>query len=554
MSETQYKLMMPQAIWEDFDPSKPLEAEEIPVPDGKRYVFTALDAADGKVRVQLDAYTVPGSDSAPTVVIVGEYHRPPEKFLVDAIRAAGFNVVVPDYSKVAQDTKTSFPESFAYGEYRLAGEHILKVMPSAKETSQYLYSVIVKRAITLVRRYISDGKLVLAGMGDAVEVAMQVEGSGKMADALACLNGSGYREYIKHNRYGGGDELAIDEERMCWLTGVASVAYAKYISCPVFIAVGSNAHQSDIDRLQSLKALMASQSVHISISPRAGDFLLPEAFGSFLIWLHSVAKDTVSELPEIPELDIRINEEGIPYFDLDCDPASMIKKVQIFYAIGEYSHEVRDWLDVKGISVSYNEFIAQAEEYDSHAPLFAFGEVEYENGFSLSSTVGFIDLKGQPVKPPGEDRQAARNVVFDPSAGDDESGFVEDFDGAVLMKGGIKKVTTPSGLEGLTSEYGGLRTYRFKPQNADKEKFLKIEFYTDAEVTVEVALITSADGVRKYVASRTIDDTKGLFRGAEFGLQDFKEELTHRTPGSWDGVKALTIHGNNIIIGNILFI
>ena len=71
---------------------------------------------------------------------------------------------------------------------------------------------------------------------------------------------------------------------------------------------------------------------------------------------------------------------------------------------------------------------------------------------------------------------------------------------------------------------------------------------------LEVALITSADGVRKYVASRTIDDTKGLFRGAEFGLQDFKEELTHRTPGSWDGVKALTIHGNNIIIGNILFI
>ena len=177
MSETEYKLLMPQAIWETFDPNAPLETEEEPAPDGKVFVYTALDAPDGKVRVQLEAKLTEESGRAPTVLIVQEYHRSPDPFLVDAIYAAGYNVVVPDFSKVAKDTKTSFPESYAYGEYRLAGDHLKRVMPSAKETSQYLYSVIVKRAITLIKRHISDGKLILMGLGDAVEVAMQVEGS-----------------------------------------------------------------------------------------------------------------------------------------------------------------------------------------------------------------------------------------------------------------------------------------------------------------------------------------------------------------------------------------
>lgn len=553
MSEIEYKLMMPQAIWEDFDRNLPLEAEEEQTPDGKKFVFTALYARDGKVRVQVNAKLAEDFKNAPTVLVIQEYHRPPEASLIDAIAGAGFNVVVPDYSKVAKDTRTSFPESYAYGEYALAGEHIKRVLPSAKETSQYLYSAIIKRAVTLIKRYVSDGRLILMGLGDAVEVAMQVEGSGSGADALACLNGSGYREYIRHNRYGGDDELEIDEERMCWLTGVASVAYAKYIKCPVFIAVGSNAHLSDIDRLQSLKALMASRSVHTVISPRAGDFLLPEAFRSLLIWLHSVAKDTVSELPDIPELDIRINEDGELYFDLDCDPASMIKKVQIYYAFGEYSHEVRDWKDVRGISVSYNEYIAQAEEYDSAAPIFAFGEVEYENGLVLSSLVGYMELKGQPVKPRSEQKSAGRMVVFDPQG--DESGFVEDFDGSVLPAGGIRTVTTPGGLSGITSVSGGLRTYRFKPDGADPEKFLKIEFYADTDSEVEVAVIASAgDGVKRYVAVRRIPDTKGIFSGQQFGLTDFKEAGSYRTLTQWQGVKALTIHANNLVVGNILFI
>lgn len=553
MSETQsYRLMMPQAIWEHFDPSEPLEAECRDIAGGKRFVFTALKAWDGKVRVQADVYLRPGYDLAPNILIVPEYHRLPEKELIDALLETGYNVIVPDYAKTAEGTMTSFPDSYAYGEFSKAGDHIKKCMPSALETSQYLYSVIIKRTIRLIKSHVSDGKLVLMGLGDAVEVAMQVAGSGGGADALCCLNGSGYREYIKHNRY-NGEELEITEERMCWLTGIASVAYAKYIRCPAFIAVGSNARLSDIDRLQNLKSLLASESVHIVISPRAGDFLLPEAFGSLVIWLKAVEKDTVSDLPDIPELDIRVNEDGIPYFDVDCDPASIIRRVNIYYAVKEYSHELRDWKDSKGISVSYNEYIAQAEDYSENDPLFAFGEVEYENGMTLSSVVGYMELSGQPVKAHtrADKGNTSTGVIFDPTG---ENHFVEDYSGTVMMRSGMHTVEIPGGLVGLTSDYGRLKTFRFCPEGASPERMLQIEFYSDGEAVAEVGLTSVEGGLKRYSATRKISGTRDMFVSVRLSLNDFKENVSLNALQSWNGVKMLTIYGNNLVIGNILFI
>lgn len=559
----EYKVMMPAAIWQGYDPNaEALEVEEKGIDEtasGIRrsvYVYTALTADDGKVRVQTEVFRgEKATDESAVILIVQEYHRPPEREFLNALAAEGYIVVVPDISKVSSGTLTEFPSSYAYGEFARAGDHIRKVLPTAKETSQYLYSVMIKRAITFVKRNLSDGKLVLMGMGDAVEVEMQVAGSGGECDAIACLNGAGYREYIRRNRFGGeSDEIVMDEERMCWLTGVASVAYAKYIKVPTFIALGSNARRSDIDRLSNLKALLVSDSVHIVISPRAGDFLLPEAYRSLLIWLHAVSSDTTAELPDIPDIDVRVNEDGKPYFDVDCDTASMIKEVKVYYACKDYNHEVRDWKEAGSFTVSYNEYIASAESYDEKEPLFAFASVEYENGFTLSSIVEYAELKGYPVKP-SEDKATGRIVVVY-QAGDGESGFVEDYDGAVLMHNGMKEVVTSKGMRGLTSEYGGLRTYHFQAgDDADNSRILKLEFASETGCELTVSLIgISSEGATEYVAHDRIHETKGLFVASQFTLGDFKDPVSLKSPASWSDVRVLVIRGDNLVVGNILFI
>ncbi|MBQ4073435.1 MAG: hypothetical protein IJD50_06960 [Clostridia bacterium] len=557
-----YKVMVPSQIWQGYDagslPLGNLKTDYVGTVGEdileERHLFTALETDDGNVTVAVRLLRREGDVSAsPVIVMVGEYHRSPDEKLVHALANAGYTIVIPDLSGVGE-FKTTFPPSLEYGLYEKAGDHIKKVMPTAKETSQYLYAIIVKRTLTFVKRVISDGKLILMGLGDAVEIAIAVSATEQdKVDGLACINGSGYREYIKQNRYGEQRELVMDEERMCWLTGVASVAYAKHVKAPTFIALGSNARNSDIDRLSNLVALMDNDDVRIAISPRATDFMLPEAYRTLMIWLSAVVRDNTDELPTAPVLKIRVSDSGVPTFNVDCDPSSMIKKVVVYYAEKEYHHEIRNYREADGLSVSYNEYIAEAVEYDKDAPLFAYAIVEYESGLSLSSLVEYRDLKGLPVKEKVKNANATLRVIY--QAGEEESGFVEEHSGTVLFEKSLRLVETAKGMVGLTSDSDGLRTYRFCPtEGTDKDRILQLELYTVEDAEAEIILLgVSSEGSKTYKATIAVNNTKGLFMGTRLKITDFKDDnLMPLT--NWYGVKALSIRGKQIVVGNILFI
>lgn len=556
-----YKVMVPSQIWQGYNPaSEPLQNEKTEyigiLSEGiieERHHFVAMTKEDGNVTVAVRVISKEGNlNDNPVILIVGEYHRSPEEKLLIELAKTGYTIVVPDLSGVGE-FKTTFPPSIEYGEYCKAGDHIKKVMPTAKETCQYLYSIIAKRTIIFIKRMISDGALIVMGLGDAVEVAMQVVATEKEnVKGLCCLNGAGYREYIKQTRYGEQAELALDEERMCWLTGVASVAYARHIKVPTFIAIGSNARHSDVDRLSNLVALMNEGDVRVAISPRATDFILPEAYKTLLIWLKFVSSDRHDEIPDNPKLVVRVNEDGVPTFNVDCDPQSMIKKVSIYYASKEYHHDMRDYYEAEGLSISYNEYIGEAEEYGEKDPLFAFAVVEYENGLSLSSLVEHVELKGLPVKAVDSKGSAMHNLIY--QAGE-ESGFVEDYSGTVLFEKSLRVAKTSLGMVGLTSDSDGLTTYRFAPsKDADRNRLLHLELYTKEDTEVEVVLLgITPEGTKSYTAKVQLQDTKGLFMGTRLKLIDFKDE--HFMPlMKWYGVKSLSIRGKNIIVGNVLFI
>lgn len=556
-----YKVMVPSQIWQDYDgaslPLDNLKTEYIGSFDEniveERHLFVAIKKEDGNLTVAVRLLHKKGDISAsPVIVLVGEYHRPPEDKLILKLASQGYVVVVPDLSGVGE-FKTSFPPSLEYGYYEKAGDHIKKVMPTAKETSQYLYSIIIKRTLTFVKRIVSDGKLILMGLGDAVEIAIAVSATEQdKVDGLACLNGSGYREYIKQNRYGEQRELVMDEERMCWLTGVASVAYAKHVKAPTFIALGSNARNSDIDRLSNLVALMDNEDVHIAISPRATDFMLPEAYKTLMIWLRAVVSGNTDELPDTPSLNIRVSDSGVPTFNVDCDPSSMIKKVIVYYAEKEYHHEIRDYHEVDGLSVSYNEYIAEAVEYDKDAPLFAYAVVEYESGLSLSSLVEYRDLKGLPVRERARNSNATLRVIY--QAGE-AGGFVEDHSGTVLFENSLRIAHTPKGMVGLTSDSDGITTYRFDPEeDTDKDRILQLELYAEKDAEADIVLLgITQEGSKTYKVTIKVNNTKGLFMGTQLKMTDFKDD-TLMPLTSWYGIKSLSIRGKQIIVGNILFI
>lgn len=548
----EYKILLPQIIWQDYNPeSQALEAYlEDTASDGnisiKTYKFTAHTVDGEKLTAAVKVYNSL-ADFKRTALIVQEYHRTPTKELLYDLALSGYTVVVPDISGVA-DPPTVFPEAVKYGKFSEAGDHIKKVMPTAKETCQYLYTVIVKRTLYFIKEVVAPYPVALIGLGDAVEVAMQVAGSGSKVDALACLNSGGYREYIKLNKYETGKELEMDEERISWLTGVASVAYAKYVTAPVFIALGTNSEKSDMDRLENLIALIPGDRVYTSLSPRAGDFLLPNAYRTLKIWLSRMLSGEA--FPDCPKIAARVNEDGKIYVDADCDPGSMIERVSFYYSYGEYNHEIRDWNRTDGIAVSFNEYISTIEVTDADAPLFVFAEAKYENGITLTSPLEYMELAGQPVK--AKPVKPSR-IVYDSSEG--KSDFVECYKGEVLMSYGLEIVTTPSGTKGIKARHGSLKTYNIDTRlSSNTDSLLQVEVYSERECEAEIVLREKTkDGIKRYCATINIDDTKGFFIANKLKLTDFKDERFMPLT-SWVNIRSIEINGMDIVIGNILFI
>lgn len=119
----------------------------------------------------------------------------------------------------------------------------------------------------------------------------------------------------------------------------------------------------------------------------------------------------------------------------------------------------------------------------------------------------------------------------------------------------MRLVETAKGMVGLTSDSDGLRTYRFCPtEGTDKDRILQLELYTVEDAEAEIILLgVSSEGSKTYKATIAVNNTKGLFMGTRLKITDFKDDnLMPLT--NWYGVKALSIRGKQIVVGNILFI
>lgn len=552
----EYKIVTPQTLWKDFDPYA-LDLEISLISDGRsdhlfsQYRFTALEQPDGKVRVAVEVLCPLEEVSNKTILVIGEYSKPTSRELLEDLVSNGYCVVSPDISGVSS-FKTEFPESLSFGEYWIAGDRLNRIVTTPYETNQFLYSRIIKRTIAFIEKMKPDTEMVILTLGDSSEIGMQVVGTGTEVLGLALFNGSGYREYLSINRFGETSDLHLTEERMSWLSSAAAVAYAKNIKIPTLIAIGTNAKKTDIDRVRNLQGLFPENKITTIFSPGAGDFLDFPAYNSFKSWLSSVFNGY--PVPLRPELKIRINEESKIYFDIDCDPSSIIDSVTVYYNSGEYNHTLRDWRKVKALSISYNEYIASPETYIETDPLFVFAEVKYTNGFVISSLVEHIELKDYDVCP-AEDTGRSKKivVVYNTTEGIDK--FVEEHNGQVLFGEGIFMTTTLSGAKGIASHTEGLKTYRFDTSGIeDNSKILQIDLCSPEGIVAEVVLSCLIEKeIFEYKANKQLKADNTLFIDYQFSIQDFKDS-NMKPLTKWSTVKALAIKGRNLVVGNILFI
>lgn len=543
--------MTPAQVWQDFN----ADGEELQAQSLEEYTengltvscvsFNALSTPDGAVIVAAEVTRITPSNRY--IIIVQNYHKRVQAEVVADLAGRGYTVVVPDCSGIGKEYRTTFPESLSYGNIEKAGEHLSAVCPTAKDTCQYLYSVIIRRAVTYINDALGGKEVLVMGIGDGTEVAMQVAGMDKRVCGLALVNGAGYKEYKNLNKYGGKQELQIDQRLLCWLTGVASVAYAKHVDVPVFVAVCSNSKKADIDRLSNLLGLFKENQARISITPRSGDTIREQSYKSLAKWMDDVFYGRT--VPERPKIDIRASEGNL-YLDIYADSCRNIKEIIAYYSYGEYDHLVRNWREQKCEAVSKSQYLVKLDTVQSQGPMFAFCDITYKDGFGMSSFEDFAELDGLQLRKTDD---SFSRIVYEGSMG--TGGFSEESSKDILLEDSLALKQTPLGLKGVVCDAGELVNYEIGRLAAyNKGRILQIDVYSATELTLEITLLVKkGETIDEYAVESCMKGSSGAFISHKISASEFKNSRMMALE-DWDNIKAIRIAGNGVIVGKIIFI
>lgn len=540
-------ILTPASLWEGFSEEAEFRPEIIKAEDGYvRYVFSALNAPEGDVRIAADFYR-PSFTCKNTVLIAGEFDRRVQEELIEKFLSKNFNVFVPDYTGIWENTATVYPPAYEYGFFAKGKEHLAKVCPTAKETSYYLYAAVIRRAISFLSSVAGKTDVILAGIKSGVEIALQVAGTDKRLCGLVCIGAAGYREYVNVPKYASEEELVIDDDMMSWLTGVSGTSYAKHVSVPVMIALGSNGTISDIDRVSNLMSVMASDDVRLTVDAGLRDNIGPESLETVLQWMEGTFLGSTP--PELPVVKIEVNSEGQLYALIKADNSLKIASARIYFSMGDNNHTTRAWDFVGAEYAGKDEYLANIKVTEGEDTIFVYPEIEYVNGLSLDGVVNFLDLKELKIK---RVKRLNNPIVFQYP---EENGFTELNDDAVILRSSLCEGVLPVGLKGLYCASGGMITYSVgKKKGFNADRILQIDTYSAAKkynLTLVLA-VRKDQHMTEYTLTRTVESSD-TFTSLHFTPSDFKDVL-FRPLESWEGIKSLTVCESNIVIGKILFI
>jgi hypothetical protein len=538
------KPLLPQDIWKNYNAS-PFKAgvKVLSEEQSGNFLKTLLnltveESGETNITLTLTAKSRQG-DKSKIVLIVPEYNKLPSNDFVNDLASEGFLVAVADMAGLLETT--TFAKKHKYAKYPKSLQGLNQVLVSAKETCQFFYSLVIKSATFALKELHSNSKIILLGLSDAAEVAVQAAAFNDQIDALAVVNSAGYREYIGYNKFGGG-ELPLTNERIAWLSGVASAAYIKYISAPIFICVGTNSDVADIDRVANLELLVKNNNLYHVFSTGTCRFISADTYQAFKIWLHSMFSGYY--FPNSPTAKISLSGEAY-YLNINCDPALIINEVKAYYCLNQFDHALRSYNVSEGLAVSNNEFIAPISLGASAKDVFAYATVTYENGAMLSSFVDHAVVEKQSVK---KNTDAKTKVFYEPSL--QNFGFLEVSGNEAVINNGVCMLTCKNGGLGVKAKNGSVKIYR-KVKARQKTAMLAIDLYADAPANVEIVLQTSLSK-NSYRAHVALTDTGGFFKSLHFNAQDFKDSM-FMPLASWDGVYSMQVNGE-VAIGNILFI
>lgn len=387
-------ILSPEDLWHGFDPrALPLEIEVLQTWQEEGVTFEKLrftgEVAEGgeKVRVFAIQGAPTGGKRLPGILHIHGGGQTASLAWVKFWTGRGYVCVSFDFCGPWQQ-RTEYTEWGPIEQGNMAkAQGGLQVHPTPRESSWYHWALVSRRALTLLESHpaVDPKRLGIFGISVGGNLTWMVAGSDRRVKAAVPCYGSGYN-YDNRKKLWGFPPLTGD--LALFKQTLSPEAHAPYVTCPILHLNATNDFHAWMDA--SYETLSAAKGpTRQAFTPRYNHHIEPEQGANLERWMDWHLRGG-RPFPKTPVLAVRLGNDGVPRAVLSSDGAESVKRVDVYYTLGDKLPPARFWrsAEVSRQGGKWEATLPVVYVWDS---VYAFANVLYDSGVCLTSNLkGFV--------------------------------------------------------------------------------------------------------------------------------------------------------------------
>lgn len=528
MQTMDIKFFTPTEMWESFSTSSDTLESSVTSQDETNNVvcvkqfFTGDTASDGPIRAYCEIYfDKRWTDERPAIMLI----PPDQKFNFREVATSfvkeGYVTCLVDYcGNIYGDHQTSFPSSLAFAKWPESKSNLKSLPANAKESVFYVWSKIVRRALTLLsqQQVVDSEKIAIMGNATGAQIAWIIAGIDKRVKALIAINGGGYLWASELNHKEGGN-VPQSDAASAFSSGIGAETYARMVSCPVLLIASSNSTYYNIDQADDILANVKSDNKTFLISQGSDSQITRKAFDVCKNWLrNNFIFNTYT--PNNPSLKFE-NIGNKLYLRLNTKHKAKVREFYVSY--GEPYSYARSWEKLTTMQkVDTHQYTCVVPVNDINDIVVAYATVTYDQDKVESTTLVQIDPKKFDIIPDVTFEDQTDRIFYDSTMG--TGTFTAVTNSALLNEDTIKIKEGPFGIKGLASEDGSLylRHNASDLKSITKSGLLHFDIYSPTARKLELTMYSYPERKAYYITT-TLEGGE-FWQNIILNCTDFKSE------------------------------
>jgi len=553
-------LYTPATLYADFQPNLPLRDsivsdERIGDVIYNEVYFNGRETGDGRVLVYgIYAYHADGKRHN-AILIIPDYRSSIDINVINLYVHLGYNVLMFDYKGECDgENFTHYPSKIKYANVSVLNGNVDAVPTNAKETCWYEWTCVASYAVSFLKTRLETNKIGVLGIKSGAEIMWHLVSHEQRITCAVALFGAGWRSYKGLYKYDGNTDFNVDDERIRFLAGIDSHAYAPYCKCPVALFTATNSGEYDADRAHdTIRRVNDKVDSFFCLSPRMSYAININCMRNielfFGIYLNG---QRILKLTE-PTVKISITGERVE-LKVNVDADGKPKSVEVYVCENQTVPAKRNWVKLENVEKKSDEvFTADYTLINGGETVFAMAVVEYRNGITVSSPITAKKCPKTAV--------IKTNLIY--SSEKVYNDFTNKFERSELVadamffrRNPVETVKGPMGINGVTAK-NGLVTYKVNEKCVDikADSIFVLDIYSRDNITFKVTVYTGCGETDETEYTMEVDVPKGeVWQQVMLGIKDLKTKdgMTINDCGKIDKI-GFSANGF-FVINNVLLI